>query len=173
MSQIILISGPSWSNLAQGIQYKDISLVSEHKLGNIHSYNGKGRMEERKNLRCNTRNINIMFYLWVWQSLGKIECSGNQAFLHITCGSVHSFNCSWGQLAMCIGSLKCSFIETIQFLGMCPKETFIYKDSSLNKIIITACNKSGRITKHLIIIEELMYSPFRDESIFITFMFLL
>ena len=74
---------------------------------------------------------------------------------------------------MCIGSLKCSFIETIQFLGMCPKETFIYKDSSLNKIIITACNKSGRITKHLIIIEELMYSPFRDESIFITFMFLL
>lgn len=63
MSQIILISGPSWSNLAQGIEYKDISLVSEHKLGNIHSYNGKGRMEERKNLRCNTRNTNIMFYL--------------------------------------------------------------------------------------------------------------
>lgn len=48
MSQIILISGQSWSNLAQGIQYKDISLVSEHNLGNIHTYNGKGKMEERK-----------------------------------------------------------------------------------------------------------------------------
>ena len=90
----MLISGQSWSNLAQGIQYKDISLVFEHKLGNIHSYNGKGKMEERKHLRCNTRNINVMFYLGVWQILGKSECSGNQAFLHVTCGSVHSFNFS-------------------------------------------------------------------------------
>lgn len=74
---------------------------------------------------------------------------------------------------MCIGSLKCSFIETIQFLRMCPKETCIHKDSSLNKRIITTCNKNGRITKHLIIIKEPMYSPFRDESVFIKFMFLL
>lgn len=63
MSQIILISGQSWSNLAQGIQYKDISLVSEHKLGNIYTYNGKGKMEERKKPKGVTKNINIMFYL--------------------------------------------------------------------------------------------------------------
>lgn len=74
---------------------------------------------------------------------------------------------------MCIGSLKCSFIETIQFLGMCPNKTCIHKDSSVNKIIIMTCNENGRITTHLIIIEELTYSPFRDESIFIKFMFLL